>query len=210
MAENNNATFEGSNGTGGIQPTQVTDANNQSGQNNVQTDGANNQSGQNNVQTDGANTAKTYTEAEFISEVDRRVSQAQAKWAAELDKKLNTARSEGEKLAKMSADEREKAKFETDKKEFESERAKYEAERLEFEAVKQLSENKLPVSFAKMCTGKSAEETKANIETFKTAWGEALQSAVNDRMRGTTPKAGNGENINVSSGFVDVINELHR
>lgn len=196
MAENNNATFEGSNGTGGIQPTQVT--------------GANNQSGQNNVQTDGANTAKTYTEAEFVSEVDRRVSQAQAKWAAELDKKLNTARSEGEKLAKMSADERAKAKFETDKKEFESERAKYEAERLEFEAVKQLSENKLPVSFAKMCTGKSAEETKANIEAFKTAWGEALQSAVNDRMRGTTPKAGNGEKINVSSGFVDVINELHR
>jgi hypothetical protein len=196
MAENNNATFEGSNGTGGVQPTQVT--------------GTNNQSGQNNTQTDGANTAKTYTEAEFISEVDRRVSQAQAKWAAELDKKLNTARSEGEKLAKMSADERAKAEFETDKKEFESERAKYEAERLEFEAVKQLSENKLPVSFAKMCVGKDAEETKTNIEAFKTAWGEALQSAVNDRMRGTTPKAGNGENTNVSSGFVDVINELHR
>ncbi len=196
MAENNTATFEGSNGAGGTPPTQAT--------------GTNNQSGQNNTQTGGVNTAKTYTEAEFISEVDRRVSQAQAKWAAELDEKLSSARSEGEKLAKMNADERAKAKFETDKKKFESERAKYEAERLEFEAVKQLSENKLPVSFAKMCVGENAEETKANIEAFKTAWNDALQSAVNDRMRGTTPKAGNGENLNSSSGFVDVINDLHR
>lgn len=196
MAENNTATFEGSNGAGGTPPTAAT--------------GENNQSGQNNTQTGGADTARTYTEAEFISEVDRRVSQAQAKWAAELDEKLNSARSEGEKLAKMNADERAKAKFETDKKKFESERAKYEAERLEFEAVKQLSENKLPVSFAKMCVGENAEETKANIEEFKTAWNDALQSAVNDRMRGTTPKAGNGENFNVSSGFADVINDLHR
>lgn len=196
MAENNTATFEGSNGAGGTPPTQAT--------------GTNNQSGQNNTQTGGADTARTYTEAEFISEVDRRVSQAQAKWAAELDDKLNSARSEGEKLAKMNADERAKAKFETDKKKFESERAKYEAERLEFEAVKQLSENKLPVSFAKMCVGENAEETKANIEAFKTAWNDALQSAVNDRMRGATPKAGNGENLNSSSGFADVINDLHR
>lgn len=196
MAENNTATFKGSNGAAGTPPTQATDTNNQSGQSNTQ--------------TGGANTTRTYTEAEFISEVDRRVSQAQAKWAAELDDKLNSARSEGEKLAKMNADERAKAKFETDKKKFESERAKYEAERLEFEAVKQLSENKLPVSFAKMCVGNNAEETKANIEGFKTAWNDALQNAVNDRMRGTTPKAGNGENLNVSSGFADVINDLHR
>ena len=175
MAENNIATFEGSNGAAGTPPTQATDTNNQSGQNNTQ--------------TGGANTARTYTEAEFISEVDRRVSQAQARW---------------------NADERAKAKIETDKKKFESERAKYEAERLEFEAVKQLSENKLPVSFAKMCVGENAEETKANIEGFKTAWNDALQNAVNDRMRGTTPKAGNGENLNVSSGFADVINDLHR
>ncbi len=196
MAENNTATFRGSNGADGTQPTQAT--------------GENNQTGQNNTQTDGANTAKSYTEAEVIAEVDRRVRQAQMKWAAELDEKLNSARSEGEKLAKMNADERAKAKFETDKKKFESERAKYEAERLEFEAVKQLSENKLPVSFAKMCVGENAEETKANIEGFKTAWNDALQNAVNDRMRGTTPKAGNGENLNVSSGFADVINDLHR
>ena len=175
MAENNTATFEGSNGAAGTPPTQATDTNNQSGQNNTQ--------------TGGANTVRTYTEAEFISEVDRRVSQAQAKWAAELDDKLNSARSEGEKLAKMNADERAKAKFETDKKKFESERAKYEAERLEFEAVKQLSENKLPVSFAKMCVGENAEETKANIEGFKTAWNDALQNAVNDRMRWLIPLA---------------------
>lgn len=191
MAENTTAT------NGGQDGANATDTNNGSGQNNT------------NTQT-GGQTERTYTEAEFISEVDRRVSQAQAKWSAELDKKLNSARSEGERLAKMNADERAKAQFQTDKQNFETERAKYEADRLEFEAVKQLSEGKLPVSFAKMCVGKDAEETKTNIEAFKAAWGEALQNAVNERMKGTTPKTGNGENLNVSTGFVDIINDLHR
>ena len=191
MAENTTATNGVQNGAN------ATDTNNGSGQNNTGT------------QT-GGQAERTYTEAEFISEVDRRVSQAQAKWSAELDKRLNLARSEGEKLAKMNANERAKAQFETDKQNFETERARYEAERLEFEAVKQLSEGKLPISFAKMCVGKDAEETKTNIETFKTAWGEALQNAVNERMKGTTPKTGGAANPGRHTGFVDVINELHR
>lgn len=191
MAENTTATNGVQNGAN------ATDTNNGSGQNNTGT------------QT-GGQAERTYTEAEFISEVDRRVSQAQAKWSAELDKRLDLARSEGEKLAKMNANERAKAQFETDKQNFETERARYEAERLEFEAVKQLSAGKLPISFAKMCVGKDAEETKTNIETFKTAWGEALQNAVNERMKGTTPKTGGAANPGRHTGFVDVINEMHR
>ncbi len=191
MAENTTATNGVQNGAN------ATDTNNGSGQNNTGT------------QT-GGQAERTYTEAEFISEVDRRVSQAQAKWSAELDKRLDLARSEGEKLAKMNANERAKAQFETDKQNFETERARYEAERLEFEAVKQLSEGKLPISFAKMCVGKDAEETKTNIETFKTAWGEALQNAINERMKGTTPKTGGAANPGRHTGFVDVINEMHR
>ena len=191
MAENTTATNGVQNGAN------ATDTNNGSGQNNTGT------------QTVGQ-AERTYTEAEFISEVDRRVSQAQAKWSAELDKRLDLARSEGERLAKMNANERAKAQFETDKQNFETERARYEAERLEFEAVKQLSEGKLPISFAKMCVGKDAEETKTNIETFKTAWGEALQTAVNERMKGTTPKTGGAANPGRHTGFVDVINEMHR
>lgn len=180
-------------------------------QNGANATDTNNGSGQNNTGTQtGGQAERTYTEAEFISEVDRRVSQAQAKWSAELDKRLDLARSEGEKLAKMNANERAKAQFETDKQNFETERARYEAERLEFEAVKQLSEGKLPISFAKMCVGKDAEETKTNIETFKTAWGEALQNAVNERMKGTTPKTGGAANPGRHTGFVDVINEMHR
>ena len=191
MAENTTATNGVQNGA------DATDTNNGSGQNNTGT------------QT-GGQAERIYTEAEFISEVDRRVGQAQAKWSAELDKRLDLARSEGEKLAKMNANERAKAQFETDKQNFETERARYEAERLEFEAVKQLSEGKLPISFAKMCVGKDAEETKTNIETFKTAWGEALQNAVNERMKGTTPKTGGAANPGRHTGFVDVINEMHR
>lgn len=173
----------------------------------------NNLSGQDNTQ-DGqkqdTQTHKLYTESEFTAEMDKRLREAQTKWTAELDNKLNAARSEGEKLAKMNAEERAKAQFDTDKAKFEDERAKYEAERLEFEATKLLSENKLPVSFAKMCVGGDAESTKANIEAFKNAWSEALQDAVNERMRGTTPKTGGANSTPAATGFIDAINEFHR
>lgn len=154
---------------------------------------------------------RTYTAAELEAEVDRRVNQAQLKWAAGLDEKLSAAKTEGEKLAKMTADQRAKAEFEQQRTNFENERAQYQLERLEFEAAKQLGEQNLPISFAKMCVGKDAEQTKANIDTFKTEWSNALQVAVNDRMKGTPPKTGGSTGTNAdAAAFVDIISELHR
>ena len=158
---------------------------------------------------------RSYTQEEFESELERRVQQgintAREKWAAEFNIKLNEAKSEGEKLAKMTAEQRAKAEFEQQKQSFENERAKYQAERLEFEAAKQLGEQNLPISFAKMCVGKDAEETKSNIEAFKKEWNDALQSAVDSRMKGTTPKASGGTGTSgTAAGFLDIINELHR
>lgn len=172
MEGNNIATAGGAIGAA-AEPAEATEPNNQTGQNNTQ-----------------ASAGRMFTEEEMAAEVDRRVNQAQMKWSASLEEKLNAARSEGEKLAKMTADDRAKAQFQSEKEAFESERARYETERMEFEATKLLSEQHLPIRFAKMCVGKSAEETKSNIDALKAAWSEALQDAVNERMKGATPKTG--------------------
>lgn len=175
-----------------------------------------NRTGQNSSDSTANNTGstsaeRTYTAAELEAEVDRRVNQAQLKWAAGLDEKLSAAKTEGEKLAKMTADQRAKAEFEQQRTNFENERAQYQLERLEFEAAKQLGEQNLPISFAKMCVGKDAEQTKANIDTFKKEWSNALQAAVNDRMKGTPPKTGGSTGTNAdAAAFVDIISELHR
>lgn len=194
---------------GGQTGQNATDNGNRTGQNSSDSTANNTNSTANN--TGSTSAERTYTAAELEAEVDRRVNQAQLKWAAGLDEKLSAAKTEGEKLAKMTADQRAKAEFEQQRTNFENERAQYQLERLEFEAAKQLGEQNLPISFAKMCVGKDAEQTKANIDTFKTEWSNALQAAVNDRMKGTPPKTGGSTGINAdAAAFVDIISELHR
>ena len=116
MEGNNTATAGGVNGAAA--PAAATEPGNQTGQNNTQT-----------------TAGRMFTEEEMAAEVDRRVNQAQMKWSASLEEKLNAARSEGEKMAKMTADDRAKAQFQSEKEAFESERARYEAERMEFEVL---------------------------------------------------------------------------
>ncbi len=144
---------------------------------------------------------KTYTQAEFdkalLAETDKRVNQAlenkKAEWEKDYSERLKAEKDEAARLAKMSADERAKAEFDKRVKDFEDREAKHNAERLEFECTKQLAGEKLPVEFASMLTGVDAEATKANIETFKKAFSKAIEDAVTEKLKGTTPKVGEGQ-----------------
>ncbi|WP_051633650.1 DUF4355 domain-containing protein [Bacillus sp. UNC41MFS5] len=133
------------------------------------------------------------------SEGDKRVTsamqKAQAKWEAEFKQKLEAEKSEAEKLAKMSEEEKMKAELEKEKAKFEEERKQFMIERLELETVKQLSSLELPTEFAKFVLGADAESTKANIDTFAGQWQKAIETAVDKKLQGHTPKASNG-NVN--------------
>lgn len=153
----------------------------------------------------GQQEEKTYTEKDFQSEVDKRVTAAlktaHTKWQAEYEQKLKDEKDEAARLAKMSADERAKAEFDKRVKEFEDREAKHNAERLTFECTKQLAGENLPVEMADMLTGKDAESTKANIETFKVVFGKAVEASVTERMKGKAPKTGNAQ----SDGWFDSV-----
>lgn len=143
---------------------------------------------------------KTYTEEELKSqlqsETDKRVSQAlktaQEKWEAEFKEKLEAEKSEAEKLGAMSAEERAKAEFEKEKAKFEEDRRTYQREKLELQTVKELSALNLPTEFSGYVLADSADEIKANIATFKGQWESAIEQAVNDRLKGKTPKVETG------------------
>lgn len=185
MAENTAATAEGTSGANA-----VTDADNQQGQ------------------------EKTYSEKDFQSEVDKRVTAAlktaQTKWQSEYDEKLKSERDEAARLAKMTADERAKAEFDKRVKEFEDKEAKHNAERLTFECTKQLAAEGLSVEMAQILTGADAETTKANIETFKKIFGEALEKAVDERLKGKPPKQTAGTADGAGGEFADIIKQNQR
>lgn len=143
---------------------------------------------------------KSFTQEEvdklLQSNGDKRVSSAletaQAKWEAEYTSKLETERSEAEKLAKMSEEERYKAELNKQREEFEAEKQQFQKERLENQTIKELSANNLPVDFANYLLADSAEDIKTNIDTFKNQWVNAIEAAVNERLKGNTP---NGSNV---------------
>ena len=145
-------------------------------------------------QPQGQNTEPMFTQEQFQAEVDRRVTEAlktaQDKWNSELEVKLKNERDEATRLAKLSAEERAKEEFEKRVKDFEDREKKYNSERLEFECAKQLSREGLPPELSGILTGTTAEETKSNIDTFKVKYNEAVQKAVEEKIKGKTPSGG--------------------
>lgn len=163
----------------------------------------------------GADTAKeTGTEKFTQADVDRRVQEAlktaKSKWKGEMDVKLEEAKSEGARLAKLSAEERQREEANAEREKFEREKAEFEQKSLIAEAVKQLGEKELPVELSQMVAGKSAEEAQANIKTLEEVWSKAVEKAVNARLRSKAPNVGDRASTDMGSGFFDVIRQNQR
>lgn len=152
--------------------------------------------------TTTAEEVKTYTEEEVQAmlqkETDRKTTKAletaKSKWEAEYQAKLETEKSEAEKLAKMSEAERFEAELAKQKDAFESERAQFNREKLELQTVKELAAEGLPTEFSSYVLADSAETIKENIKTFKTKWQAGIEKAVDERLQGKTPKTANKPN----------------
>ncbi len=140
---------------------------------------------------------KTFTKEEIDRRVDEAVKTARANWDAEFDGKLKAAKDEGARLAKLSAEERQKEETKAEREQFEREKAEFAHKSLVAETVKQLGEKGIPVVFAKMAAGASAEEAQENIKTMEAEWNAAIQKAVNERIKtsSVTPAAGQSQQM---------------
>lgn len=142
---------------------------------------------------------KTFTQEEvdklLQSETDKRVTSAintaKSKWEAEYTKKLESEKSEAEKLAKMSEEDRFKAELEKEKELFEAERQEFQKAKLDMMILKELSHAGLPTEFKDFVTADKAEEVSNNIKTLNELWGNAINKAVDERLKGRTPKTAN-------------------
>ena len=141
---------------------------------------------------------KTYTEDELKEqlqkETDRRVSDAikkrEAKFKEELEERLKTERKEVERLAQLSEKEKEQEMSEKARKELEEREKALQKKELLSDTKDILSEEQLPTKFAEILIAEDAESTNERIKSFRTEWQKAIDAAVDERMRGKTPKAG--------------------
>jgi hypothetical protein len=139
---------------------------------------------------------KTYTQEELDkllqSETDRRVTEAlktsRAKWEKEYKEKLEKEKKEAERLSKLSADEREKELLKQKEEELAEKERAIRMKELHLDTIEILAEENLPVGFAEFLIKDDAETTNENIKKFKKEWQEELSKAVDERIKGKSPK----------------------
>lgn len=115
--------------------------------------------------------------------VNTAVSNAQEKWKALTDDKL----SEAEKLAKMTKEEKEKYLYDKQVKELEAREAAVTKKELMAEAKNTLAEKKLPAGLADVLNYTNADECKKSIASVEKAFQEAVEAAVQERLKGGNP-----------------------
>ncbi|WP_051931536.1 DUF4355 domain-containing protein [Clostridium sp. KNHs214] len=136
------------------------------------------------------NNEKTFSQEDIEKIISKRLERERKKAEAE---KL-----EAEKLAKMSEAERQQALFDKEKAKFEEERKQYQREKMELEIIKQMNSKGLPTEFASYLIANDAETALDNIKTFEAEWQKAIEKAVNEKLKGNTPKAGSNTNITIT------------
>lgn len=136
--------------------------------------------------------SKEEYEKQLNAEADRRVTKAlqtaKEKWEAEYSEKIDKERKEAERLAKLSADEKEKELREKQLKEIEDREFKLRHKELLSDTKDILHDEKIPVKFADILVQENAEKTKEKIDAFKKEWQSAIEQAVEEKMKGDTPR----------------------
>lgn len=125
------------------------------------------------------------------SEFDKRVAKAletqKGKMQQDIQAQIDNARTEAEKLAKMTA--QQKAQYESDKRE--KDLAAREAEitkrELSAQAKETLADKGLPVQLADILNYESAETCQASIAAVEKAFRDAVGKAVDDKLKGKDP-----------------------
>lgn len=142
----------------------------------------------------------------YQSEFDKRIAKAletaKGKWEVDYQAKIEEAKTEAEKLAKMNADQ--KAEYEAQKKL--DELAKREKDittrELRATAYETLAEKNLPKELVDILNYSDAEQCNKSIEAVEKAFQSAVEKAVNDKLRGgNPPKGGQGNNSESTFGF---------
>ena len=141
---------------------------------------------------------KTFTQ----EELDKILNKKFAQW----QKKTEEAKAEAERKAKLT----EAEKLAEERKEFEAMKKQFEYEKRVNSTSKVLASNNLPVEFADFLVGENEEVTSQRVDLFKDAFNNALEKAITERLRGTTPKVSTSSITQVTKEDFQKMNMIQR
>ncbi|MBM6707801.1 DUF4355 domain-containing protein [Ligilactobacillus salivarius] len=123
------------------------------------------------------------------AQVDKIKNDLESKYSKQLEQAKVEALEEGERRAKMTADE--KAEEDRKRRELEFERREKELELREQKAETRdlLTNAGLPLSFVNQLMGKDSEETQRNINEFQKIVNQQVQNELHKKAAGKVPNA---------------------
>lgn len=148
----------------------------------------------------GGESTKAFSQDDVNKLISERLGKEKAKWEKDLQAKLDEAKTEAEKLAKMNAEQ--KAEHERQKREKALADREGEITRRELRAtaLEQLAEKGLPKTLAEILVYSDADATNKSLEAVEKAFREAVEAGVNERLKGEPPKGGGGKGGQASVG----------
>lgn len=126
-------------------------------------------------------------QAEFDRRVGKALETSRSKMQTEIDARIQEARTEAEKLAKMNAEQKAEYEKEKREKELADREASITKRELAAAAKEQLAEKGLPLSLANVLNYSTAEACSASIDSVGKAFQEAVEKAVEERLSGGKP-----------------------
>lgn len=133
-------------------------------------------------------------QSEFDKRVAKALESAKGKWETDYQAKVEEAKTEAEKLAKMNADQ--KAKYAEEKRlaELEKREKDITTRELRATALETFAEKNMPKELVDILNYESAETCNKSIEAVEKAFQTAVERAVNEKLRGkqTPNKGGQG------------------
>ena len=131
---------------------------------------------------------KTFTQDELDHIVQERVKRAVAKAQKDAEDKIKQAQSEGERLAKLTKDERAKEEEAKRLADLEAREKAIAVKELRIETQSLLADEGLPIEFLDVVMADTA--VKDNIASVRKVFDEAVEKRVNERLTQDKPRRG--------------------
>ena len=135
-----------------------------------------------------AQAGKSFTQEDVNKIVSERLSEVKTKFEKELLSRIETERTDAERLAKLSAEEREKELLLKSKSELDAKERELNIKANTLDAQTQLIEAKIPLSFLNFVVSENIDDQQKKIETLKENLSKAVTESVENQLKGTPPK----------------------
>ena len=150
---------------------------------------------------------KTYTEDDITKLKEDWAKEQESSYQTKLKEDISKAIEEEKRLSKLSKDEKDAEEKQKLLSRIESLEKEKELGILKEKALNALSEQKLPNSFLNFVIGADEKATFDNISTIKSAFDSAVQSQVEERLKGKTPDISNtgGKSDDIAGQFANAL-----